>query len=145
MPDGFDLNDAMSAIEMLDPKMDCGAGGERIYLLREKIDRGTSSFIATGPVTSLWINVTVCDVFFAGVLPSPEALSIDEVLRLTDLLLAAEAAFLSGHTLPQTIYSVLYSYLAAEPAAEWFQSHPQLPARYAHTFSHLFTFSSSQQ
>lgn len=57
MPDGFDLNDAMSAIEMLDPKMDCGAGAERIHLLQEKTDRGASS-------SSLFLSLSLSLHFF---------------------------------------------------------------------------------
>lgn len=71
----FTLFAAMSAIELMDPKMDVGFGTERDIL-----------------------NV-----------PIPETLTDIQVINIMDRLLACEMSWLNSHTLPQTVFSCVYT------------------------------------
>lgn len=71
----FTLFAAMSAIELMDPKMDVGAGVERDIL----------------------------DV------PIPDTLTDIQVINIMDRLLACEMSWLNSHTLPQTVFSCVYT------------------------------------
>jgi Mak10 subunit, NatC N(alpha)-terminal acetyltransferase len=74
-PESFSLYSAMSAIELMQPKMDVGCGPVR----------------------------NVNDVVL------PTTLSDAEVVRIMDELLACQATWLNAHTLPQTVFSCVYT------------------------------------
>lgn len=71
----FTLFTAMSAIELMDPKMDVGVGIER----------------------------DIRDVFI------PDTLTDIQVINIMDRLLACEMSWLNSHTLPQTVFSCVYT------------------------------------
>lgn len=73
--EGFSLYSAMSAIELMQPKMDVGCG-------------------------------PVQDVSSA---PLSDSLSDAQVVRIMDELLACEATWFEAHTLPQTVFSCVYT------------------------------------
>lgn len=76
----FTLYAAMSAIELMDPKMDVGCG----------------------PVRDL------------NSIQLPVNLSDSQVINIMDHLLACEMSWLDSHTLPQTVFSCVYSQRIAE-------------------------------
>lgn len=78
--DTFDLYTAMSAIELMDPKMDIGYG-------------------------------TVREV---GDIQLPAKLTGRQVINIMDQLLACEMSWLDSHTLPQTVFSCVYTQRLAE-------------------------------
>ncbi|KAL6075628.1 N-alpha-acetyltransferase 35 NatC auxiliary subunit [Balamuthia mandrillaris] len=78
---GFGLMEAMSAIEIMDPKMDSGVNVEGVYNLHEARK--------------------------LGLLPQTE-LSIPQVLFVVDRLLGCEATWYSGFSLAQTVLTCLY-------------------------------------
>jgi len=72
--DGFSIGEAMSAIELMNPKMDVGFG-ERVRAEDVDLD---------------W------------------DLSTEQLVALSDDMLAREASWLEAHTLPQTVYACIY-------------------------------------
>lgn len=73
--ESFSLYSAMSAIELMQPKMDVGCGPVR--------------------------NVREVEL--------PDVLSDASVVRIMDELLACQATWLQAHTLPQTVFSCVYT------------------------------------
>ncbi|KAH9616629.1 hypothetical protein KSS87_020230 [Heliosperma pusillum] len=84
--DNFSLFAAMSALEIMDPKMDSGMVNGRYYSIDEAIESGAA------PVPLSFDKTT-------------DALCI---IDLMDHLLACEATWHKGHSLAQTVYSCIY-------------------------------------
>ncbi|KAL8129609.1 hypothetical protein V2J09_018764 [Rumex salicifolius] len=84
--ENFNLFAAMSALEIMDPKMDSGIDNGKYFSIDEAIDSGAA----------------------------PVPLSLDRTLDtlcindIVDHLLACEATWHKGHSLAQTVYSCLY-------------------------------------
>ncbi|KAH3756733.1 N-alpha-acetyltransferase 35, NatC auxiliary subunit [Pelomyxa schiedti] len=78
----FDLHEAMSAVDMMDAKMDPGFKASTILTYDERI--------------------------MLGLLPSSSTLTEIEVLGIMDKLLACEVAWYDGQPLTHTVYTCLY-------------------------------------
>ncbi|KAI5083208.1 hypothetical protein GOP47_0002951 [Adiantum capillus-veneris] len=78
--ENFSLFEAMSALEIMDPKMDAGMAGSGVITLEDAIDSGKA----------------------------PVNINIPELVDVMDHLLACEASWHRGHSLAQTVFSCLY-------------------------------------
>ncbi|MCO5585629.1 hypothetical protein L7F22_039564 [Adiantum nelumboides] len=78
--ESFSLFEAMSALEIMDPKMDAGMAGSGVITLEDAIESGKA----------------------------PVHIKIPELIDVMDHLLACEASWHRGHTLAQTVFSCLY-------------------------------------
>lgn len=78
--ENFSLFEAMSALEIMDPKMDAGMTGSGANTLEDAIESGAA----------------------------PISLSTLELIDVMDHLLACEATWHRGHSLSQTVFSCLY-------------------------------------
>ncbi|XP_074281144.1 uncharacterized protein LOC141606055 isoform X2 [Silene latifolia] len=84
--DNFSLFAAMSALEIMDPKMDSGMVNDRYYSVDEAIESGAA------PVPLSFDKTT-------------DAICIIDIM---DHLLACEATWHKGHSLAQTVFSCIY-------------------------------------
>jgi len=80
--ENFGLYEAMSALEIMDPKMDSGMNSEKVHSLQERLDLGT--------------------------IPQDTALSIPNLIGIMDSLLSCETMWFLGNTLAQTLFTCLY-------------------------------------
>eukprot|EP00250_Pteridium_aquilinum_P007829 c17472_g1_i1 orf=715-2403(-) len=78
--ENFSLFEAMSALEIMDPKMDAGMAGSGVITLEDAIESGKA----------------------------PIDLSVLELIDVMDHLLSCEATWHRGHSLAQTVFSCLY-------------------------------------
>lgn len=78
--ENFSLFEAMSALEIMDPKMDAGMAGCGVITLEDAIENGKA----------------------------PVSLSTPQLIDVMDHLLACEATWHRGHSLAQTVFSCLY-------------------------------------
>ncbi|KAI9245695.1 Mak10 subunit, NatC N-terminal acetyltransferase-domain-containing protein [Phascolomyces articulosus] len=92
----FTLFDAMSAIEIMDPKMDTG-----MLIEEDDNDKAAQSF-----------NVS-------------RTLEPRELLWIMDRLLSCEMAWVSGHSLAQTVYTCTYFHYIRELASEQCEKTPE--------------------
>lgn len=78
--ESFNLFEAMSAIEIGDPKMDAGLDAANAATADELVQQGHA----------------------------PEELSNEQILAVMDKLLALQASWHTGNALPQTVFTCLY-------------------------------------
>ncbi|KAL3701462.1 hypothetical protein R1sor_019484 [Riccia sorocarpa] len=78
--ENFSLFEAMSALEIMDPKMDAGMTTSGYKTVEEAIERGAA----------------------------PVDLTISQIIDVMDHLLSCEATWHKGHSLAQTVFSCLY-------------------------------------
>lgn len=78
--ENFSLFEAMSALEIMDPKMDAGMAGSGVITLEDAIESGKA----------------------------PISVSTSQLIDIMDHLLACEATWHRGHSLAQTVFSCLY-------------------------------------
>eukprot|EP00941_MAST-03F_sp_MAST-3F-sp1_P001486 g1486.t1 len=99
----FSLFNAMSAIELMDPKMDSGMKRERVVPVEERIQIGyesmnpTATSASTPPVTTSSSSPSLTF-----------QLTARDIIGISDTLLVLQEAWLCGHTLPQTVFTCLY-------------------------------------
>jgi hypothetical protein len=95
----FNLYEAMSALELMDPKMDAGANSDTVLTPNDRLQSGTPAQI--DPITA-----RVTAVFDIGELRLQ--LSPEEAVEIFDNLLRLELMWYDGNTLAQTIFTCLY-------------------------------------
>lgn len=105
----YTMSEAMSALELMDPKMDSGTGYRSVQLYEERVACGQLKPIA--------------------------ALTWDEALAAMDFVERAQAAYYDGASAPQTTFTLHYLYhAAATPLAP---ASAALPHRFLDLFCKL--------
>lgn len=94
----FNLYEAMSALELMDPKMDAGTNRDEVSSPEERLQQGARLF----SWRCCW---SPCD-FVAGELRLE--LTPKEVLAICDNLLGLELLWYDGNSLAQTLFTCLY-------------------------------------
>lgn len=84
--ENFNLFAAMSALEIMDPKMDSGMEGNGFHSIEEAIEKGAA------PVP----------------LSSDSTVDVQRCIDVMDHLLSCEATWHKGHSLAQTVFSCIY-------------------------------------
>jgi len=83
-PEGFSLAEAMSCLEVMDPKMD------------------------SGMALQLKPTYTAEEAYKSQIIPTDSSLTISQIILLMDELFRAEVGFYQGHNLLQTIFTCYY-------------------------------------